>query len=91
VANGLPDGRRKERGQAERERANVEKRNEEGQIEFQGVYYGSYPDIACRGLQKFYTPVYSVRFEGKDIWGEEFVDPRSVIYADVFEPYIKLA
>jgi hypothetical protein len=32
-----------------------------------------------------------VRFEGKDIWGEEFVDPRSVIYADVFEPYIKLA
>lgn len=68
-----------------------EKRNEKGQIEFQGVYYGPYPDIACRGLQKFYTPLYSVRFEGKDIWGEDFVDKRMVVYADVFEPYIKLA
>jgi nitrile hydratase len=67
-----------------------EKRNEKGQIEFQGVYYAPYPDIACRGLQKFYTPLYSVRFEGKDLWGEEFVDRRSVIYADVFEPYVKL-
>lgn len=68
-----------------------EKRDEQRQIKFQGVYYSPYPDIACRGLQKFYTPLYNVRFASADIWGEEFSDNRSVIYADVFEPYITLA
>lgn len=66
----------------------TEKRDEKGQIQFQGVYYGPYPDIACRGLQKFYTPLYNVRFENKDIWGEDFGDPKMAIYADVFEPYM---
>jgi len=66
----------------------AEKRDEKGQIQFQGVYYSAYPDIACRGLQKFYTPLYSVRFENEEIWGEDFGEKRMAIYADVFEPYI---
>ena len=68
----------------------AERRDAQGQIEFQGVYYGPYPEIASRGLQKFYTPVYNVRFENDEIWGEDFGDHRMVVYADVYEPYIKL-
>ena len=67
-----------------------ERRDAQGQIEFQGVYYAPYPEIASRGLQRFYTPVYNVRFQSQDLWGEDFADLRSVIYVDVYEPYIEL-
>ena len=45
--------------------------------------------MASRGLQEFFVPLYSVRFRTEDIWGEEFAEPKTVIYGDQFEPYIK--
>ncbi len=66
-----------------------ERRNKKGQIQFQGKYYAPYPDVASRGRQKFYTPLYNVRFEGQQIWGRDNVDPRTIIYADLFEPYMR--
>lgn len=58
-------------------------------------YQAGYPDIACRGLQEFLVPVYSVRFLASDIWGKDYVEPsprkggKQYVYADMFEPYIQ--
>ena len=54
-----------------------------------GTYTAGFDDVASRGLQEFFVPLYSVRFRTEDIWGEEFAEPKTVIYGDQFETYIK--
>ncbi len=56
-----------------------------------GVYEVEYPDINSRALQRYWIPIYSVRFESKDLWGDDFVEPNTVIYADAWETYIEPA
>jgi len=53
-----------------------------------GTYTAGFDDVASRGLQEFFVPLYSVRFRTEDIWGEEFAEPKTVIYGDQFEPYL---
>lgn len=36
-------------------------------------------------------PSYSVRFDPKDVWGDELAEPGSMIYADLFELYLTAA
>jgi nitrile hydratase len=36
-------------------------------------------------------PSYSVRFDSKDIWGEDLAEPGSTFYADLFEIYLEAA
>jgi hypothetical protein len=60
-------------------------------IVFQPYYQKPYPDIECRGQQTFMVPVYSVRFEAKDIWGEGYAEPGLALYADMWEPYLEAA
>lgn len=53
-----------------------------------GRYTAGFDDIASRGKQDFFVPLYSVRFRAEDLWGEEFAEPDTVVYGDQFEPYI---
>jgi hypothetical protein len=58
-------------------------------------YGAAYPDLASRGLQNFLVPLYSVRFNAADVWGNDYVErgPRrsskQFIYVDMFEPYLR--
>lgn len=54
-----------------------------------GVYESEYPDINSRALQRYFIPVYSVRFESKDLWGADYVEPNTAVYADAWEPYLE--
>lgn len=36
-------------------------------------------------------PSYSVRFDPKDIWGDDLAEPGSMVYADLFELYLTAA
>lgn len=54
-----------------------------------GTYTAGFDDIASRGKQEFFVPLYSVRYRAEDLWGEEFAEPDTVIYGDQFEPYLK--
>ena len=67
------------------------------QIIFQPVYQKPYPDVSSKGLQDILVPLYSVRFDAQDIYGEEFVErcpsnetTETAIYADMWEPYLEL-
>lgn len=54
-----------------------------------GTYTAGFDDVASRGLQEYFIPLYSVRFRAEDLWGEDFAEPNTVIYGDHFEPYLK--
>lgn len=57
---------------------------------FDGQYHGPYPEVACQSRQKFYTPVYGVRFKGADVFGDTNVDPRLSVNLDLWEPHLEL-
>jgi hypothetical protein len=65
--------------------------SEESTQDFDGKYHGPYPEIACQSKQKFYAPVYSVRFRSRDCFGDFNIDPRVFINMDVWEPMMELA
>ncbi|KWX01266.1 nitrile hydratase [Carbonactinospora thermoautotrophica] len=47
-----------------------------------------YPDTAARGEGDDPQWVYSVRFDAKELWGEQYADANGSVYFDVWEPYI---
>lgn len=57
---------------------------------FDGKYHGPYPEVACQSKQKFYAPVYSVRFRATDCYGDLNIDPRMFINIDVWEPMMEI-
>jgi nitrile hydratase beta subunit len=46
-----------------------------------------FPDAHAAGLGKRGEHCYSVRFEARELWGEE-ASPRDAVYIDLFEPYL---
>jgi hypothetical protein len=67
------------------------------QVVFQPVYQKPYPDVNCKGLQDILVPLYSVKFEARDIFGIDFVErlpsnetSETAIYADMWEAYLEL-
>lgn len=58
------------------------------QLQFTGKYMDGYADIWSRGQQRFYAPLYNVKFYATDLWGVGYTDPRQVVYMDAYEPYI---
>jgi hypothetical protein len=62
-----------------------------GSVKYTGKYGAAYPDIECRGGgedQRFSIPLYSVRFEAVDIWGQEYAEPGMAIYVDLWETQV---
>jgi nitrile hydratase subunit beta len=55
------------------------------------VYPGAFEYFVSTGPDGLEGPqhVYCVRFEAADIWGEEKSEPNTVIYADLFDAYLK--
>ena len=49
-----------------------------------------FPDAHAAGLGKRGEHCYSVRFEARELWGEE-ASPRDAVYIDLFEPYLRPA
>jgi nitrile hydratase subunit beta len=47
-----------------------------------------YPDSAGNGGDEAPEHVYTVKFTGEELWGPDATDPNSVVYFDVWEPYI---
>ncbi|MBM5816548.1 MAG: nitrile hydratase subunit beta [Cyanobacteria bacterium K_Offshore_surface_m2_239] len=64
--------------------------SEESIDKFDGKYHGPYPEVACQSRQKFYAPVYSVRFRASDCFGNVNTDPRMFINIDIWEPMMEL-
>jgi nitrile hydratase len=54
-------------------------------------HYGAqvFPDVSARGIDQG-EHLYAVRFEASELWGES-ADPRSAVYADLWEPYLEPA
>lgn len=54
-------------------------------------HYGSqvYPDLSADGVDEGHH-LYSVRFEGSELWGES-ASPNSVVYVDLWEDYLEPA
>lgn len=57
---------------------------------FDGQYHGPYPEVTCQSRQKFYAPVYGVRFKGMDVFGDANTDPRLWVNLDLWEPHLEL-
>ena len=60
-------------------------------VRYTGKYGQAYPDIECRGGgedQRFVIPLYSVRFDAVDIWGQEYAEPGMAIHVDLWEPQL---
>lgn len=64
--------------------------SEEQPGRFDALYHGPYPEVASQSRQKFYAPVYGVRFKGVDLFGEANVDPRLMVNLDLWEPHLEL-
>ena len=64
--------------------------SEEKMGQFDGKYHGPYPEVACLSRQKFYAPVYGVRFRGVDVFSTTNVDPRLTLNIDLWEPHLEL-
>ncbi|MFE3188531.1 nitrile hydratase subunit beta [Nocardia sp. NPDC059240] len=47
-----------------------------------------YPDSAGNGGGDAPEHVYTVKFDARELWGDEVGDPNGVVYYDVWEPYI---
>ena len=65
--------------------------SEEKPGSFDGKYHGPYPEVTCQSRQRFYAPVYGVRFQGADVFGDANVDPRLTVNIDLWEPHLELA
>lgn len=63
-------------------------RGRSGQV---SAHYGAhvFPDLHAANGEKRATHLYSVRFEAGELWGEIDTEDRSVVYADLFEPYLE--
>lgn len=61
----------------------------EGDTTGSGKYEVEYADINSRGLQRYFLPIYSVRYSADDLWGEDFAEPDTYVYADMWETYIE--
>jgi hypothetical protein len=48
----------------------------------------SFPDAGTNGLESSLQPVYSVRFEAGELWGEN-ADGRGAVYIDLWEGYFE--
>jgi len=48
-----------------------------------------FPDTNAHGRGEEPQPVYAVRFEGSELWGES-AEPKSCVYFDCFEHYLEL-
>jgi len=46
-----------------------------------------YPDTNAHGQGEQPQPLYSVRFEGRELWGES-AEPRQVVHLDLWESYL---
>lgn len=55
---------------------------------FQGVQ--TFPDTNAQGLGPHPQAVYSVRFEGRELWGDS-AEPRESLYIDLWESYLSPA
>ena len=55
---------------------------------FRGIY--DFDDSRSRGDGPDSQPVYSVRFEGSELWGDA-AEPNSVVYIDMWEAYLNPA
>lgn len=64
--------------------------SEEKTGRFDGLYHGPYPEIASQSRQKFFAPVYGVRFKGTDVFGDVNIDPRLFVHLDLWEPHMEL-
>lgn len=47
-----------------------------------------YPDTTGNGLDETAEHLYTVRFTGEELWGEEGAEPNEAMYFDLWEPYI---
>jgi nitrile hydratase len=47
-----------------------------------------FPDTNAHGLGEAPQPVYAVRFEGRELWGEG-AEPGSCVCVDLFESYLE--
>jgi hypothetical protein len=54
-----------------------------------GKYEAEYPDLNSKGKQHYLIPLYSVRYRCEDLWGKDFGESHTVVYADQWEPYIE--
>ena len=54
-----------------------------------GVYEVEYADINSRGLQRYFIPIYSVRYSADDLWGADFAEPNTFVYGDMWETYVE--
>jgi nitrile hydratase beta subunit len=50
----------------------------------------TFPDTNAHGLGEHPQPLYSVRFEARELWGES-AEPRQTVSLDLWEPYLELA
>jgi len=55
---------------------------------YHGVHV--FPDTHAHGLGEQPQPLYSVRFEARELWGES-AEPREAVYLDAWEPYLEPA
>jgi nitrile hydratase len=56
------------------------------------AHHGSfiYPDSAGNGLGDNPEHVYTVHFDGKELWGEDYAEPNTSSTFDVWDPYLTL-
>jgi nitrile hydratase beta subunit len=50
-----------------------------------------YPDSAGNGGPEDPQHVYTIRFDGKDLWGPDYAEENTVVYFDAWEPYLEPA
>lgn len=50
-----------------------------------------YPDSSGNNGGDAPEHLYTVRFTGSELWGEQTGDPNEAVYVDLFEPYLTLA
>ncbi len=50
-----------------------------------------YPDTAGNGLGENPEHVYTVKFDARELWGDEYADRNSSVCFDVWDPYIEHA
>ena len=53
-----------------------------------GVF--AFPDTSVSGVHSDPQHVYSVRFEGEELWGKD-ANPKSCLYIDMFDTYLEPA
>lgn len=50
-----------------------------------------YPDSVGNGGPDDPQHVYTIRFDGKDLWGADYAEENTVVYFDAWEPYLEPA